>query len=63
MTATFPQYRGREDQISTVEERINGCMERSMNGKPLPLDAPGMKAFTTYAAIRRSRQGDRASVK
>jgi thiosulfate dehydrogenase len=31
--ATFPQYRGREDQISTVEERINGCMERSMNGK------------------------------
>ena len=24
VTATFPQYRGREDQISTVEERING---------------------------------------
>ncbi len=50
VTATFPQYRGREDQISTVEERINGCMERSMNGKPLPLDAPEMKAFTTYIA-------------
>jgi thiosulfate dehydrogenase len=51
VTATFPQYRGREDQISTVEERINGCMERSMNGKPLPLDAPEMKAFTTYIAF------------
>jgi thiosulfate dehydrogenase len=51
VTATFPQYRGREDQISTVEERINGCMERSMNGKPLPMDAPEMKAFTTYIAF------------
>jgi thiosulfate dehydrogenase len=51
VTAAFPQYRGREDQISTVEERINGCMERSMNGKPLPLDAPEMKAFTTYIAF------------
>lgn len=51
VTATFPQYRGREDQISTVEERINGCMERSMNGKPLPLSAPEMKAFTSYIAF------------
>ena len=51
VTATFPQYRGREDQISTVEERINGCMERSMNGKPLPLDGPELKAFTTYIAF------------
>lgn len=51
VTATFPQYRGRENQISTVEERINGCMERSMNGKPLPLGSPEMKAFTTYIAF------------
>ncbi|MCY7314122.1 MAG: c-type cytochrome [Rubrivivax sp.] len=51
VTASFPQYRGRENQVSTVEERINGCMERSMNGKPLPLDAPEMKAFTTYIAF------------
>src|SRR5260370_26600032 len=28
----FPQYRGREGEIGTLEERINGCMERSMNG-------------------------------
>ena len=26
--ASFPQYRGREDAVSTTEERINGCMER-----------------------------------
>lgn len=48
VTATFPQYRGREDDLSTVEERINGCMQRSMAGKPLPLDSREMKALMTY---------------
>lgn len=51
VSATFPQYRGREDQVSTVEERINGCMERSMNGKALPMDGREMKAFVTYIAF------------
>lgn len=46
--ATFPQYRGREDAVSTLEERVNGCMERSMAGKALPLDSKEMKAFVTY---------------
>ena len=46
--ATFPQYRGRENDISTIEERVNGCMERSMNGKTLPFDSKEMKAFATY---------------
>ncbi len=44
----FPQYRGREDAVSTIEERINGCMERSMNGRKLPLDGEDMKAMVTY---------------
>lgn len=51
VSAVFPQYRGREDDISTVEERVNGCMERSMAGKPLPLDSREMKAFVTYIAF------------
>ena len=46
--ASFPQYRGREDAISTTEERINGCMERSLNGRKLPLDSVEMKAMTSY---------------
>ena len=46
--SSFPQYRGREDDVSTVAERVNGCMERSMAGKPLPLDSREMKAFETY---------------
>lgn len=48
VSAVFPQYRGREDALSTVEDRVNGCMQRSMAGKPLPLDSREMKAFVTY---------------
>ena len=44
----FPQYRGREGEVGTLEERINGCMERSMNGRALPLDGREMKAFLAY---------------
>ena len=31
-----------------MEDRINGCMERSLNGKALPVDGPEMKAMLTY---------------
>ncbi|MEH0155248.1 c-type cytochrome [Limibacter armeniacum] len=48
ITGRFPQYRGRENTIGTLEERINGCMERSMNGKKLPLDGKEMKAMIAY---------------
>jgi thiosulfate dehydrogenase len=48
VTAMFPMYRAREDAVSTIEERVNGCMERSMNGKALPLDSAEMKAFVAY---------------
>ncbi|MGP0093278.1 MAG: c-type cytochrome [Xanthobacteraceae bacterium] len=44
----FPQYRAREGEVGTLEERINGCMERSMNGRPLALDGREMKAFLAY---------------
>src|ERR1700722_2146494 len=44
----FPQYRGREGEVGTLEERINGCMERSMNGRALPLAGREMKAFLAF---------------
>src|SRR5258708_12190347 len=44
----FPQYRGREGEVGTLEERINGCMERSMNGRALPLASREMKAFLPH---------------
>lgn len=44
----FPQFRGRENKIGTIEERINGCMERSMNGVKLENDSKEMIAFVKY---------------
>lgn len=44
----FPQFRGRENKIGTIEERINGCMERSMNGRMMPESAIAMKALVAY---------------
>ena len=46
--ADFPQYRGREGKVGSLEDRINGCMERSMNGRALPLDGTEMAAFVAY---------------
>lgn len=48
VSAVFPQYRARENALQTVEDRVNGCMERSMAGKPLPLDSDEMRAFSAY---------------
>ena len=44
----FPQYRSREGEVGTIEDRVNGCMTRSMNGKRLPVDSSEMKAFVAY---------------
>ncbi len=52
----FPQYSGRSGTEITIEDRINSCMTRSMNGRPLPSDSPEMQAFTGY--IRFLSTGD-----
>src|SRR5580693_9616986 len=44
----FPLFIGRENEVRTLEDRINGCMERSMNSRALPPDGPEMKAMLTY---------------
>jgi thiosulfate dehydrogenase len=44
----FPQYRAREGAVDTLEDRINGCMERSMNGRALPLESRELRAFSSY---------------
>jgi thiosulfate dehydrogenase len=44
----FPQYRAREGRVVTLADRINGCMERSMNGRALPLEGREMMAFSSY---------------
>jgi thiosulfate dehydrogenase len=46
--ADFPNYRARSGSVGTIEDRINGCMTRSMNGKPLPLESREMTAMVAY---------------
>ena len=48
VTTRYPQFRGRENKIGTIEERINGCMERSMNGQKLPEKGTQMTAIVAY---------------
>ncbi len=44
----YPKFMGRADTIVSIEGRINGCMQRSMNGKPLPVNSIEMKAIVAY---------------
>lgn len=44
----YPQYRGRENRILTLEERINNCIERPHNGIGLPLGSRELVAMACY---------------
>ena len=44
----FPQYSARSGKEITIEDRLNSCMTRSMNGRPLPDDSPEMQAMVAY---------------
>ncbi len=44
----FPQYSARTGGEISIEDRVNSCMTRSMNGRPLSADAPEMQAVVAY---------------
>src|SRR5215510_11318478 len=44
----FPAYSARIGAPISIEDRINSCMTRSMNGRALPNDAPEMRALVAY---------------
>lgn len=46
----YPRYMPRPGKVIGLTERINGCLQRSMNGKPLPKDSPQMRAMLDYMA-------------
>jgi len=46
--ADFPNYRARSGSVGTIEDRIQGCMVRSMNGKELPPEGPELTAMVAY---------------
>lgn len=45
----YPNFRKRSMRIGSIEDRINGCMVRSMgNGKPLPKNSREMQGILAY---------------
>ena len=44
----FPEYSSRDGRIDSLQQRINDCFLRSMNGRPLTLDSREMNAMLTY---------------
>lgn len=44
----FPQYSARRGAEITIEDRVNSCMVRSMNGRELPNGSPEMQAIVAY---------------
>jgi len=44
----FPEYRSRNARVNILEDRINDCFERSMNGSRLPVDSDEMHGLLAY---------------
>lgn len=48
LTGAFPEYRSRGGKVISLQERVNDCFQRSMNGKPLAYDSTEMNAIMAY---------------
>jgi thiosulfate dehydrogenase len=44
----YPRYSSETGGEITIEQRVNACMERSMNGRAMPTDASEMQAIVAY---------------
>lgn len=49
--ARFPQYRDRAATVQRLEDRINDCFLRSLNGSALVFDDPAMRDIVAYLAF------------
>jgi len=49
-SARYPQYRARDGRIDLITDRINDCFQRSLNGKPLPVESSAMRDIIVYLA-------------
>ncbi len=48
VAANYPKYRDRSGTVEDIPKRVNDCIERSLNGKPLDRNSREMKAFEAY---------------
>ncbi|HUO53435.1 MAG TPA: c-type cytochrome [Rhodoblastus sp.] len=46
----FPMENKRAGRVITMEERLNGCFQRSEAGSPMPVDSKEMQAMVAYMA-------------
>ena len=44
----FPEYRSRSGSVILLEDRVNDCFRRSLNGRALPVDGPEMRGVMAY---------------
>lgn len=49
--ARFPQYRARSGKVDLIEDRINDCFRRSMNGRALDVSGRDMRDIVSYFAF------------
>lgn len=45
---SYPQFRGRENRVLNLADRINNCIERPHNGIALPADSKEILAISAY---------------
>jgi thiosulfate dehydrogenase len=49
--ARFPQYRARDGKVDLLEDRINDCFVRSLNGRALKSESRAMHDIVAYMAF------------
>lgn len=49
--ARFPQFRTRSNSVATIQDRVNDCFERSMNGRALTSDSRDMRDIVAWLAF------------
>ena len=48
LASVYPEYRPRSGKVNTLTDRINECMERSLNGRAFPPDSSKLQAIVSY---------------
>ncbi|MCB0810258.1 MAG: c-type cytochrome, partial [Flavobacteriales bacterium] len=46
--STYPKERSRSGKVESIERRVNDCLERSLNGRPLDSTSREMRAIVAY---------------
>jgi len=48
VASTYPKFRARSGAVESIANRVNDCLERSLNGRSLPDTSLELQAFISY---------------